>query len=717
MNTFTDAYDEKIRPLMDKIDQARSLLSSNDDGITLPNVVVVGDQSSGKSTLLEALSLVELPKGSGIVTRCPLVLRLRKSNVRRLYRLNDNNKTLLDEENTNILKYIEEETRKLAGNEKNVVKDLIELQVDDPNVRDLTVVDLPGIARNPIADQPKDIHKQTTDLIRHFIRQEGSVILCVFPANVDIATVESFTIARECDPTGERTIGVITKSDLAANHDILIQQLLMDRPDVLHLKLGFIAVRNRSTEEKISLEDARKREKEFFSQHPASSIAGHCLGIHSLINRLADLYSDRVKETFPKMRAEVQKKLKDVREQLSKFPPDLESTSARLAKYYELADWYAENIIGMRFKSSDDGEHKSMVNKLHHKLKQVQEIMKREDADLYSPAYRLKVKGAMSACFGEQLPNFLPHPVLKQFICKKLDELWVVIDVLIKDSFRMTRQLLIENDNDACKGDILLLKLLPTFRQVTYAYLTKKQQTICDQLRELLRIEKLEPYTLNDVYMTKVNKFKENVAKRKSGNTGEAKHSPGTHKYDDDDDESVYDAISNDDQAVQDMIISIYSYWKVVFKRYMDYAALCVRAGCVLDTCSGIRECLRQTPVQQPTYVDAVLAEDTHIRAQREQLQQKNVRLEKVDAILGGGRIPIGDDVTLVSGSTLLENAPLMTLDKLAESMTLSRQINTTSALTPTSATCNRESIPNAAPIALTNPALSAFTTIKKTHK
>ncbi|CAF5032588.1 unnamed protein product, partial [Rotaria magnacalcarata] len=64
MNTFTDAYDEKIRPLMDKIDQARSLLSSNDDGITLPNVVVVGDQSSGKSTLLEALSLVELPKGS-----------------------------------------------------------------------------------------------------------------------------------------------------------------------------------------------------------------------------------------------------------------------------------------------------------------------------------------------------------------------------------------------------------------------------------------------------------------------------------------------------------------------------------------------------------------------------------------------------------------------------------------------------------------------------
>ncbi|CAF2131939.1 unnamed protein product [Rotaria magnacalcarata] len=197
--------------------------------------------------------------------------------------------------------------------------------------------------------------------------------------------------------------------------------------------------------------------------------------------------------------------------------------------------------------------------------------------------------------------------------------------------------------------------------------------------------------------MTKVNKFKEHIAKRKSSNTGEAKHFPGTHNYDDDDDddESVYDAISNDDQAVQDMIISIHSYWKVVFKRYMDYAALCVRAGCVLDTCS-------------------VLAEDTHVRAQREQLQQKKVRLEKVDAILGGGRISINDDGTLVSDSTLLENAPLMTLDKLAESMTLSHQINTTSALTPTSATCNRESIPNAAPIASTKFTLNLPTTIKK---
>ncbi|CAF3175344.1 unnamed protein product [Rotaria socialis] len=287
MDTFVHTYDEKIRPLMDKIDQARSLLPSNDEGIIFPSIVVVGDQSSGKSTLIESLSLVELPKGSED--------RIVWTGITKLYST---------KKNANILKYIEEETKNVAGNNRNIVKNSIEIQVDDPSVQDLTVVDLPSIARNPIDDQ----------------RKEDSIILRVSPANVDIGTVESFTIAREIDPEGERTIGVITKSDLAANNDTLIQQLLMDRPDVLHLTLGFIVVRNRSTDENISLEDARNRVKEFFNQHHASSVTSHCLGIDALINRLADLYSDRVKKTFPKMRTDVQNKLKDICEQLSKFP-------------------------------------------------------------------------------------------------------------------------------------------------------------------------------------------------------------------------------------------------------------------------------------------------------------------------------------------------------------------------------------------------------------
>ena len=86
--------------------------------------------------------MVELPKGSGIVTRCPLVLRLRKADRRQVFHICDNKKVSLEGEAVNIREYIERETRKLAGDHKNIVEHMIELQVEDPTVRDLTVVDL-----------------------------------------------------------------------------------------------------------------------------------------------------------------------------------------------------------------------------------------------------------------------------------------------------------------------------------------------------------------------------------------------------------------------------------------------------------------------------------------------------------------------------------------------------------------------------------------------
>ena len=679
MNTFTDAFDAKIRPLMDKIDQARSLLSWNDDGVVFPNVVVVGDQSSGKSTLLEALSLVELPKGSGIVTRCPLVLRLRKCNQRRVHRLyGDNQKELLDESKLNILKYIEEETKKLAGDHKNVVKDLIELQVEDPNVRDLTVVDLPGIARNAIADQPQDIHIQTTNLIRHFIRQEGSVILCVFPANVDVATVESFTLAREFDPSGIRTIGVITKSDLAPNADALAQQLLMERPDVLHLKLGFVAVRNRSTDERITLEASRKREKEFFDEHSASTIAGwNCLGIDALINRLADLYSDRVREIFPTMRKTIQLKLKDVREQLSKLPPDLDTPQARLAKFYELSDFYVENILKERFAASDDGKRTSLINVFHSKFKQFQGIVDSQYREIFQERYRRKVQQALAACFGEQLPNFLPHPVLKRLVCEKLDQLWSVTETLIDECFKTTFSELSGERPNECQNDLLLGKLFPLFREVVNRFITAKKQSVRDQLNEMIRLEKQEPYTINQYYMEKVTEFRQHAERVKLENSKPENSVP--LKMEKRDDELMFHSIFEYDQAVQDMLLSIYCYWSVIIKRFMDYATLTLRAACVFDVCPGIRKCLGEIPLEQSDLVDSYLAEDAFIRNKRKQLQQTKERLQKVDAILGGSDLRGSGENTSVNLLTTNDGSA-MTLDQLAEQF---RDVDDKSKITP----------------------------------
>ena len=478
------------------------------------------------------------------------------------------------------------------------------------------------------ADQPKDIHKQTTALINKFINQSGTVILCIFSANVDIATAESFALANKVDPSGVRTIGVITKADLASNEDALVQQLLMERSDTYKLNLGFIAVRNRSAEEKISLQEARRREKEFFRQHPASASVGwHCLGVDALINRLADLYADRIKETFPKMRKDVHAKLKDVRHQLEKFPPALETSHARLAKYYELSEFYVENILQVRFSSSHDGSRVSMANTLHTKLKHFEVLVNKLTKQISTPEFKQKVQQAMAACFGEQLPNFLPHPVLKRLIGEKLDQLWRITDALINECFRLVAGLLVENDVSACDGDILLKKLLPAFRDIVISYLQEKNRLIHSQLQELIRIEKHDPYTTNHYYMNSINKYTAEFADRKAGKT--------VTKLDEED-LQLYNVISNDDQAVQDMVTSIYCYWKVLIKRFIDYTALFLRAGCDFDVCQDIRERLRRMPGEQFDFVDLYLTEDVYTQTQRKQLQQTKARLEKVDAILGG---------------------------------------------------------------------------------
>ena len=674
MNTFVDAYDEKVRPLMDKIDQVRSLLSSNEDGVVLPNVVVVGDQSSGKSTLLEALSLVELPKGSGIVTRCPLVLRLRRAMKRTIYRIHGKDKQLLDEATLDVMKYIEEETQKLAGTQKNVVHDLIELQIEDPNVRDLTVVDLPGIARIPIADQPKNIYKQTTDLIRKFIRQEGSVILCVFPANVDVVTVESFNIAREFDPEGVRTIGVITKSDLAPREDALIQQLLMDQSDVLKLKLGFVAVRNRSSDEKITLEDARQREKEFFRQGSIATITGwDCLGVEALINRLADLYADRVRETFPRMKADVQARLKDITEQLAKLPPNLETPTARLAKYHELADAYVENIVRVRFTSSSDGQHVSIVNTLHSRFTRYHEIVRQQTKEFYTQNYREEVAKGMATCVGEQLPNFLPHPVLKRLVSEKLEQLWRTTEMLINESFQTSLHALTNKDQEACQDNLLLIKLLPVFRESAVTFLQKKKSSTYDQLEEMIRIEKQEPYTLNHSYMDTINEYKQFLAQIEDANAARTTPKPPAL---DDDDCKMFRAISTDEQSVQDMVISIYAYWKLLTKRFMDYAALSLRSGCVFDVCPGVRHRLTQIPTEMPEFVDAQLSEDVSIRSRRRHLQQTKERLAKVNAILGGGTA-FGHERDTV-GISSIGTSSNTTLEMLAASLSTNNLVGDT---------------------------------------
>lgn len=208
--------DDQMMLLTKKMIEIRSLLQTvgQSETLTLPSIVVVGSQSSGKSSVLEAIVGHEfLPKGSNMVTRRPIELTLVNTPDARaeygefpalgLGKITDFlqiQKTLTD--------------LNLAVPESECVSDdPIQLRIYSPNVPDLSLIDLPGYIQIAGSDQPSELKEKIADLCEKYIKSPN-IILAISAADVDLANSTALRASRRVDPRGERTIGVITKMDL-----------------------------------------------------------------------------------------------------------------------------------------------------------------------------------------------------------------------------------------------------------------------------------------------------------------------------------------------------------------------------------------------------------------------------------------------------------------------------------------------------------------------
>ncbi|XP_029698054.1 dynamin-1-like protein isoform X3 [Takifugu rubripes] len=316
---------EALIPVINKLQDVFNTVGT--DIIQLPQIVVVGTQSSGKSSVLESLVGRDiLPRGTGIVTRRPLILQLvhvdpedckktteenaSKKNGR-LYKgidgeewgkfLHTKNKIFTDFDE--IRQEIEAETERISGNNKGISDESIHLKIFSPNVVNLTLVDLPGITKLPVGDQPKDIEIQIRELIFKFISNPNSIILAVTAANTDLATSEALKVAREVDPDGRRTLAVVTKLDLMdAGTDAM--DVLMGR--VIPVKLGIIGVVNRSQldiNQKKLVADAI-RDEHAFLQKKYPSLANRN-GTKYLARTLNRLLMHHIRDCLPELKSRI----------------------------------------------------------------------------------------------------------------------------------------------------------------------------------------------------------------------------------------------------------------------------------------------------------------------------------------------------------------------------------------------------------------------------
>ncbi|KAK9100049.1 hypothetical protein Scep_023479 [Stephania cephalantha] len=207
------AIGASVIPLVNKLQDIFAPFKSLSPKIKLPQVVVIGSQSSGKSSVLEALVGRDfLPRGCDICTRRPLVLQLenRQCESDRDGRewgefLHLPGKRLYDF--SAIRREIQAETEREAGVNKDISDKQIRLRIFSPNVLNITLVDLPGITKVPVGDQPSDIEKRIRTMIVSYINHKACIILAVTPANADLATSDALQMARIADPSGMLLLG------------------------------------------------------------------------------------------------------------------------------------------------------------------------------------------------------------------------------------------------------------------------------------------------------------------------------------------------------------------------------------------------------------------------------------------------------------------------------------------------------------------------------
>ena len=367
---------KKLRKLINLIDQLRDC--GVNEYIKLPRICSLGTQSSGKSSVLESIvGLDFLPRGDGVVTRRPLELRLNHINSGEPWAIFEERKGTKFTDFIKVRETIEALTDEVCKTNKNIVDKPIVLNVYSQTCPDLTLVDLPGVTRVPIGDQPKNIEQITKDMARRYAEDPLTIILCVIAANSDIATSDGLKLAKEIDVTGSRTLGVLTKLDIMDAGTDARKALLNEE---IPLKLGYVGVKNRSKQDlinKLSMAETSKKEREFFKSHPVyrNLPAGH-LGTDVLINKLTKIYFRIIRENLPIIIKAINDRLKQAEEELQGLGQPMPTDDAgKMSMLWNMINEYCDifrNVLQGKYNNKRlsflDGEGGFKIKILYKKL-------------------------------------------------------------------------------------------------------------------------------------------------------------------------------------------------------------------------------------------------------------------------------------------------------------------------------------------------------------
>ncbi|XP_069386418.1 dynamin-2 isoform X6 [Paralichthys olivaceus] len=435
---------EDLIPLINKLQDAFSSIGQSCN-LDLPQIAVVGGQSAGKSSVLENFVGRDfLPRGSGIVTRRPLILQLVNSKAEYAEFLHCKGRKFVDFDE--VRQEIEAETDRLTGSNKGISPIPINLRVYSPNVLNLTLIDLPGMTKVAVGDQPQDIEHQIRDMLLQFITKESCLILAVTPANSDLANSDALKIAKEVDPQGLRTIGVITKLDLM-DEGTDAQDILENK--LLPLRRGYIGVVNRSQKDidgKKDIRAALAAERKFFLSHPAYRHIAERMGTPHLQKTLNQQLTNHIRDTLPGLRSKLQSQLlsleKEV-EEYKNFRPDdpTRKTKALLQMVQQFGVDFEKCIEG----SGDQVDTSNLsggakINRIFHERFPFELVKMEFDEKELRKEISYAIKNIHGVRTGLFTPDLAFEAIVKKQVIKLKDPCLKCVDLVVTELVTLIRK-------------------------------------------------------------------------------------------------------------------------------------------------------------------------------------------------------------------------------------------------------------------------------------
>ncbi|KAJ5664593.1 hypothetical protein N7462_011406 [Penicillium macrosclerotiorum] len=350
--------------VLDKIDELRNLGVGG--LVALPQLIVCGSQSSGKSSVLEAISRVRFPTKSGVCTRFATEVILRRNPETKFKvsiepgnsRENDKERQRLQSfsceaflKDQDLPKLIEQAKECMGighddSQSERFSDDVLKVEISGPDQPELSLVDLPGLYTGSSRDQDDEGIQVVRDITERYMKNERSIVLAVISARYDFNNQEILNIAKKFDPKMEKVLAIVTQPDrLEARSEEEDRYLRFVKNEDIKLKLGWHVLRNRGDNAKKSSDDERdSKEREFFDQGRWASLPRRQVGIESLRHRLSTVLLNQIRHSIPSLIVEIHEKIEHHRQELKQLGTERSTIQGQRGFLLDISSGFAQIV-------------------------------------------------------------------------------------------------------------------------------------------------------------------------------------------------------------------------------------------------------------------------------------------------------------------------------------------------------------------------------------